>query len=122
MNMVSPRAARHSLRIWAMALCLASATGGAFAAEPIVGNWKTENGTTVAFQNCGGAYCARIQTGEFKGREIGRMSGSGSAYTGTVTDPRSNKTYEGSATIAGNALQLKGCVAKIFCRSQNWTR
>ena len=45
-----------------------------------------------------------------------------SAYTGTVTDPRNSKTYEGSATIAGNALELKGCVAKIFCRSQHWTR
>ncbi|WP_420908388.1 DUF2147 domain-containing protein [Aureimonas altamirensis] len=122
MNMVSSLAAGRNLRVWAMAICLASAGGSAMAAEPIVGNWKTENGTTVAFQDCGGAYCARIQTGEFKGREIGRMSGSGNAYTGTVTDPRNSKTYEGSATIAGNALELKGCVAKIFCRSQHWTR
>lgn len=122
MNMVSSLAAGRNLRIWAMAICLASAGGSAMAAEPIVGNWKTENGTTVAFQDCGGAYCARIQTGEFKGREIGRMSGSGNAYTGTVTDPRNSKTYEGSATIVGNALELKGCVAKVFCRSQHWTR
>lgn len=98
------------------------AAAPAAADEALLGGWKTENGTVVVFAPCADAFCATVKTGSFAGQQIGRMQGSAPRYTGTVTDPRSGKTYDGSATVNGTKLALQGCVAKVFCRTQNWTR
>lgn len=100
---------------------LLSATS-AFAAEPIVGNWKTASGETAAIASCGGAYCVTLKTGKHAGKKIGKMSGSGDSYSGEITDPKDDKTYSGSASISGNSLKMKGCVLMILCKSQTWTR
>ncbi len=94
----------------------------ALAAEPIVGNWKTKAGETAAIAACGGAYCVTLKTGKYSGKQIGKMSGSGNKYTGTITDPANDKTYSGSGTISGNSISMRGCVAKILCRSEKWTK
>ena len=64
----------------------------------------------------------KLKTGKHAGKTIGKMSGSGDSYTGEITDPANDKTYSGSASIAGNALKMKGCVLKILCKSQTWSR
>jgi uncharacterized protein (DUF2147 family) len=94
----------------------------AIAAEPIVGNWKTQSGETAAIAACGGAYCIKLKTGKYSGKQIGRVSGSGASYSGTITDPADDKEYSGAATISGSSMALKGCALKIFCKTQNWTK
>ncbi|WP_075290264.1 DUF2147 domain-containing protein [Pararhizobium arenae] len=106
---------------FALALTLATASAG-FAAEPIVGNWKTASGETAAIAACGGAYCITLKTGQHAGKKIGSMSGSGESYTGEITDPANDKTYSGSAAIQGSSLKMKGCVLKVLCKSQTWTK
>ncbi|SFB58684.1 Uncharacterized conserved protein, DUF2147 family [Rhizobium sp. NFR07] len=92
------------------------------AAEPIEGSWKTQSGATAEIGKCGSAYCVTLTTGKHAGKQIGRMSGSGDSYSGEITDPETDKTYSGSGAVTGNALKMKGCVLKVLCKSQTWTR
>ena len=108
--------------VFAFAALVAMVATPALAAEPIVGNWKTKSGETASIAACGGAYCVTLKTGKYAGKQIGKMSGSGNKYTGTITDPSNDKTYSGSGTISGNSISMKGCVAKILCRSEKWNR
>jgi uncharacterized protein (DUF2147 family) len=103
------------------AMTLATATAG-FSAEPIEGNWKTASGETAAIASCGGAYCITLKTGKHAGKRIGSMNGSGESYTGEITDPANDKTYSGAASINGTSLKMQGCVLKVLCKSQTWTR
>jgi uncharacterized protein (DUF2147 family) len=99
---------------------LAAMTGFALAAEPIEGNWRTQSGETASITNCGGAYCITLKTGKHAGKRIGKVSGSGAKYSGTVTDPADDKTYSGSARVNGSSMKLKGCAYKVFCKTQIW--
>lgn len=108
-------------RILAAAL-IASATSIAQAAEPIEGNWKTASGETAAIAACGGSFCVTLKTGKYAGKRIGKMQGSGNDYSGEITDPAEDKTYSGYGTVSGNALNMKGCVMSVFCKSQTWKR
>ena len=107
---------------FALAAALAALCAPAFAAEPIVGTWRLSNGETVDYKPCGTKFCSTVNTGTFKGKTVGTVEGSGASYTGTVVDPSSDKSYEGRVEISGDKLVLTGCVAKVFCRSQTWTR
>jgi len=106
---------------FAVALTLASASAS-LSAEPIVGNWKTASGETASISACGGAYCITLKTGKHAGKKIGNMSGAGDSYTGEITDPANDKTYSGAASIKGASLKMQGCVLKILCKSQTWTK
>ncbi|MCX8999166.1 DUF2147 domain-containing protein [Rhizobiaceae bacterium BDR2-2] len=110
------------MKTFLAALLLAGLAGPAAAAEPIEGNWKTASGETAAIAPCGGAFCITLKTGAHSGKQIGRLSGRGADYTGSITDPQEDKTYSGSGSVSGNVLRMKGCVMKVFCKSQNWTR
>ncbi|WP_425356413.1 DUF2147 domain-containing protein [Xaviernesmea rhizosphaerae] len=92
------------------------------AAEPIVGNWKTASGETAAIAPCGGNFCITLKTGKHAGKKIGTLTGSGAAYTGEITDPANDKTYSGSAAVGPGSMKLQGCVMKVLCRSQSWTK
>ncbi len=92
------------------------------AAEPIEGNWKTESGETAQIGKCGTAYCVTLKTGKYAGKKIGTLSGTGADYSGEITDPANDKTYSGSAAVTGSAMKLKGCVLKVLCKSQTWSR
>ncbi|MAU97523.1 MAG: hypothetical protein CMP81_16820 [Fulvimarina sp.] len=104
------------------AAIFAAGLSAATAAEPIVGNWRTASGETAKISPCGKAYCTTIVTGQHKGKQIGQMGGSGASYSGQITDPSNDKTYEGTARISGKSMKLTGCALKIFCKSQTWTR
>jgi uncharacterized protein (DUF2147 family) len=105
----------------AMAVLL-TGVAGALAAEPIEGNWKTQSGATAEIGKCGSAYCVTLKSGKHAGKQIGRMSGTGDSYSGEITDPETDKTYSGSGDVTGNTLKMKGCVLKVLCKSQTWTR
>lgn len=112
-----------NIRIWLAAAALAFAgTGVAVAAEPIEGNWKTASGETATIARCGGSFCITLKTGKHKGKSIGRLDGAGESYSGSITDPAEDKTYSGSGAVSGNSLRMKGCVLKVLCRSQTWSR
>nr|WP_284314710.1 DUF2147 domain-containing protein [Labrys miyagiensis] len=96
--------------------------GVAYAEDMIIGEWKTSDGDTVVINHCGDGYCGTIEEGEYAGRQIGKLTGSGGSYTGQLTDPDDNQTYDGTGAVQGNSLILKGCLMKIFCQSQVWTR
>ncbi len=113
---------KHMIMLAGAAMLLAFA-GQAVAAEPIEGDWKTLVGDTARIAPCNGdSFCITLVNGKFQGKQIGTLKGGAGSYTGQITDPKDNKTYEGSAVVTGNALKLTGCVLKIFCKSQVWTR
>jgi uncharacterized protein (DUF2147 family) len=92
-------------------------------ADPIEGNWRTADGPTAAIGKCGGSFCVVMKTGNFVGKQIGKFRPSGdNQYTGTLTDPKDDKTYSGSATLSGPSLSLTGCALKIFCKTQKWSK
>jgi uncharacterized protein (DUF2147 family) len=97
--------------------------GAAAAAQPIEGDWLTLKGDTARIAPCeGDKFCITLIDGQYAGKQIGVLKGMGGQYTGQVTKPQNGKTYDGSATVTGQALKLQGCALKIFCESQVWTR
>ena len=96
---------------------------GAAYADPIEGNWRTEAGSTAQISPCGSAFCIKLISGSHSGKQIGRMTASGSGYTGTITDPANDKTYKGKASISGSTLKMSGCVlGGLICQSQSWPK
>lgn len=96
--------------------------GAAIAAEPIEGTWKRSNGTLIRYAGSGGQFCGTVMTGEYKGKSIGCMSGSGANYKGKVNKLDEGKTYSGSVTVNGNSMKLSGCVAMVLCKTETMTR
>jgi len=112
--------------------------GGAQAADPALGVWKTavDDGAYAHVQMtpCGSAVCGTIQrtfkdTGEYKSENIGkqlviRMAPDGTGnYAGKVWRPSNNKIYIGKMTVSGDQLKLSGCIAGgLLCSKQDWTR
>ena len=96
---------------------------GTALADPIEGDWKTADGPTAAIGKCGGGFCVVMKTGNYPGKQIGKFQAKGDGqYTGTLTDPKDDKTYSGSAKLNGSSLSLTGCALKIFCKTQKWSR
>lgn len=96
----------------------------AHAAEPIEGTWKRPStGTLVKYSGGGGKFCGTVLDGAHKGKSIGCMSGKGGNYTGQVVALDEGKTYSGKASVKGNTMNLKGCVAGgLICKGENWVR
>ncbi|AYG58926.1 DUF2147 domain-containing protein [Rhizobium jaguaris] len=105
-----------------LAAILVLMAGAAEAADPLIGNWKTEDGATASIAHCGAGYCITMKTGKYVGRKIGNFSGKDGSYAGQITDPKTNKTYNGTLKISGISVKMQGCVMKVFCQSQTWTR
>ena len=98
--------------------------GAASCADGILGDWKTDAGSTAGISSCGSSFCIRLKTGAHAGKSIGKFQADGNnEYSGTITDPSNDKTYSGRATLSGSSLRMKGCVlGGLICRSQNWKR
>jgi len=107
--------------LFALALVSGFGMGVAHAAS-IEGNWRTQSGETAAIAKCGSSYCVTLRTGDYAGKRIGRMKGSGNSYSGTITDPTNDRKYAGTETVSGSSLKMKGCALKVFCRTQTWRK
>jgi uncharacterized protein (DUF2147 family) len=107
-----------------IAVAAAAMMAGAAYADPIEGNWRTEAGSTARISNCGGGFCITLISGNHSGKQIGKMSASGAnAYRGTITDPNTDKTYKGKASVSGSNLTMSGCVlGGLICQSQTWKK
>lgn len=117
------REEKNVLRSTALAGLVLAFAATAALADPIEGTWKTKSGSTAAIASCGDAYCITLKSGEYAGKQIGRLSGNDGSYAGKITDPKSDKTYSGKAAISGSAMSLKGCVfGGLICRGETWTK
>jgi uncharacterized protein (DUF2147 family) len=116
----------------AFAAALAGAFAGSARADDPFGTWlRPSTGTQVNFYNCGGKLCAKIVAVKDQSRkgEIGTVIMNGAAkssdneWRGDLLNTEDGKTYSGVVTLEGpNALNLKGCVAAIFCKGETWQR
>jgi uncharacterized protein (DUF2147 family) len=101
------------------------------AAEPY-GTWtRPSTGTQVSFYNCGGKLCAKVASvkDEARKKEVGTVIMKGAVksgdnvWKGDLLDLESGKTYSGVVTLeSASALNLKGCVAAVFCRGETWVK
>lgn len=94
---------------------------GAALADPIEGNWKTQSGETASISG-GGSFSITLKTGKYAGKTIGSLKATGdSKYAGSITDPATDKTYSGKASISGSTMKMSGCVlGGLICKNQTW--
>jgi uncharacterized protein (DUF2147 family) len=104
----------------AIALCIT--TGLASASDAVVGDWRTEVGTTATISPCGRGYCIRMKTGNHAGKHIGSFSRTDEGYYGEITEPDSGKTFTGTLSVTGNIMKMRGCAMKVVCLTQTWNR
>lgn len=117
--------------------------------EALLGRWRTpaQNGV-VAIERCGAALCAKVvdaaalrtnpdqrdirnrdhalRTRPVKGLTVVRATSGGPRVwtAGPLYDPDSG---QGAATgtltlIEADRLAVRGCIARMLCRTQTWTR
>jgi len=113
-------------------VALAAGLAPSARADEPYGTWlRPSTGTQVNFYNCGGKLCAKIVAVKDQSRkgEIGTliMNGAGKSgdneWRGDLLNTEDGKTYSGVVTLEGpTALNLKGCVAAIFCKGETWQR
>ena len=116
----------------ALTLGLAAGFAAVARADDPFGTWiRPSTGTQVNFYNCGGKLCGKIVAVKDQSRkgEIGTVIMNGAAksgdneWRGDLLNTEDGKTYSGVVTIEGpNALNLKGCVAAVFCKGETWQR
>lgn len=117
--------------------CVATSS---FAAEPVVGTWKTkvdDNGKYgyVQIKACGAAYCGTLIKAfdkggkEYPSENLGKKIvwdmkpyANGLFDDGKVWSPDRNKTYDADMTLTGNTLAVRGCVFGICRDGGTWTR
>ena len=117
-----------------------SRAGTAWAADPIVGNWRTiadDNGNSglIAVSECGAKICGVLvksydKNGKsVKSPNVGRKliwdmvnTGGGGYGKGKVYSPDRDKTYSGKLQLAGNNLTVQGCVLGICRNGGTWSR
>lgn len=111
---------------------------GAAAADPIEGIWQTQpdegSFAHVTVAPCGAAYCGTItrtfkDQAEYRSPNLGRQividmaARGGGNYEGRVWRPANDRIYSGRASVAGDRMNLSGCVAGgLICKSQTWVR
>jgi uncharacterized protein (DUF2147 family) len=122
-------------------LCLAAMVLAAAAPPPEVGQWLTQDHTTVVdITECSIGLCGRLvglteregATGPVKdvwgrpecGETIIRMNRqqAGGLWTGTVLDPRNGSTYQAQLWDTARGLHLRGYIGlPVFGGTQIWT-
>ncbi len=97
---------------------------GAACADPVEGNWRLQSGATAQISSCVSGLCIQLTSGKYSGKRIGTLKPDGSSgYTGSLTDPATDKTYSGKGTLSGDVLKMNGCMlGGLICRAQTWTR
>ena len=124
----------------ALAALMAILGTAAFAADPVVGTWKTkpdDNGNFghVQIKPCGPAFCGTlVKAFDGAGKEIdspnvGRQIvwdmvayADGLYDDGQIYSPDRDKTYNGEMQLSGNGLTVSGCVLGICRDGGTWTR
>lgn len=109
-----------------LAIVMAAFCGSGAFADAIEGMWKrpaSKGGTLEQIAACGNAYCVTVRSGKFNGKIAGKFKKDGNQYVGEITDLAKKKTYSGSMVMQGaNKLKMSGCVMKVLCSREIWTR
>ena len=135
------------ISVAAMGLVMSLLAGPAYADDPS-GLWLTEDGTAkIKIAKCGANVCGSVAwlkepndtSGKPKvdrnntdatkrGRPIigvpivlAMKPDGADKWSGQIYNAEDGKTYNGSLTLAGNTLQVQGCVS-VFCKTKTWTR
>ena len=127
------RATIKSLLMTSLALAtLAVALPGTASAADPHGIWvRPSTGTQISFYACGGKLCAKIVAVKDEARKKtigtvivkGMIKSGDNRWEGDLLDVDSGKIYSGVATLEGpTAMNLKGCVAGLFCRGETWAK
>lgn len=127
---------RTKTLITAFAIMLA---GPAFAADPIIGLYKTQPGDSGSFAHveiyeCETNICGVIRKAfDASGAEVDsdtvgkrmiwnmKAQGDGKYAKGKIWAPDRDKTYSSKMQLSGQTLKVSGCVLGI-CRGQSWSR
>lgn len=136
------------MRPLAIAIGLTLAAAPAFAADPVEGDWLTQDkGGKVHIAACPGRadrLCgttswvkdpskvldaknpnAALRSKPLLGQQVMRdfkPAGPGRWTGGKIYDPKTGKTYNSKLTAAANGtLKVEGCVLMV-CQAQTWTR
>ena len=136
---------RFSLGLAAVVAFVVSAS--AQAADPIAGQWVTEErDAVVTIGDCGRSTCGRISRflkappGGRDQRDVNNpkenlrdrkllglpiltgFSEDGDEWRGTIYDPKSGRSYRSVLRrLSAGRLEVKGCLGP-FCQTQEWTR
>lgn len=108
-------------------LALAGSFVSASAAE-VTGTWTRAKSGAVNVFNCGGKLCAKLTEGSQTGFEMfnGMEKTGASSWSGAGMkhpDMPGFMTFNGTVTLNGNKLTVKGCaVGQSMCDSEVWTR
>lgn len=110
------------------------------------GVWLRANKESkISIEQCGKAYCGTVvwlnkerrgakdknnpnpdlQNRPIVGLQIfsDMISSGTNTYKGTLYNAEDGKTYSGGLTVVDdNTLTLRGCVLRIFCKSDTWSR
>ena len=128
------------------ALSLLALATPAFAADPISGNWITEDkDAVITIGDCGGSICGKIArflkappqgagqrdvnnaNPKLRSRKLLGMpvltgfKDEGDLWRGQIYDPKGGKSYRSVIRRKGNTLEVKGCLGP-FCQTQIWRR
>ncbi len=122
---------RPSLAMGCGIALLVGLANAASAAEPY-GTWlRPSTGSQVRFYNCGGKLCGKVVavTDQARKGEIGKsilhgaVKSGENTWTGELTDAGTGKVYSGTVTLeSASALSVQGCIARILCQSETWTK
>lgn len=93
-----------------------------FAADPIEGTWKTEDGVLLGISSCGGQFCVDILNGEFEGKRSGKMQKDGDGYTGKLRQYSTGLTFTGEASISGSTMKLAAKKFGVVVRRATWKK
>jgi uncharacterized protein (DUF2147 family) len=114
------------MKVWKLlfsAGALFALAGNAMAQDPIIGTWKTQEGTQVHVMPCSNGYCFTVASGDKSGASLGYMQPKQSGqYEGALSRPGESRTYSGTADLSAGTLVVKGCAAGLFCQTRTWTR
>ncbi|EMD83526.1 DUF2147 domain-containing protein [Pacificimonas flava] len=132
---------------WALAAALTLLSLPTSAAQPVAGDWITEDGKAVVrIADCGASLCGRVveflvpppsgpdqrdihnpDTAKRHRKVLGLaiLTGfeeDGDEWRGEIYDPKKGQTYRSLLErSAPDRLQVKGCVGP-FCQTQIWRR
>ena len=127
-----------------LALPLMLASAPALAAEPVTGQWLTDDRDgIIEIGRCGDKVCGRLMRAlaPIKGPAVDRHNpdpalrnrpviglpvllgfvADGGLWRGQIYDPRRGRHYKATLERLGDQLKVRGCIS-VICRPIMWTR
>lgn len=109
--------------VGAAAAIILTAASTAANADPIEGMWKTGDDVLVSVSKCGGEFCVDVKDGKYAGKRSGKLKAEGGKkYVGTLKQFSTGISFAGTATLAGNTINLIAKKFGVTVKRDNWRR